>query len=112
MISLIIVINYTDFLICYENRSYLGKTGKKNVFIGEAIPKEINLLRITVREKEITRNDQSSCNTSFGLKNMNFEGNMSLINCPNGVCKGTFLLLHFPDVSNCPQHTSPLLNII
>ena len=71
MISLIIVINYTDFLICYENRSYLGKTGKKNVFIGEAIPKEM-------REIEITRNGQLCCNTSFSFKNMNFEGNICL----------------------------------
>ena len=80
MISLIIVINYNDFLICYNKKSsYLGKTGKKNIFIGEAaIPKEINLLRITVREIEITRNGQSCCNTSFGFKNMNFEGNICL----------------------------------
>ena len=51
--------------------SYLGKTGKKNVFIGEAIPKEM-------REIEITRNGQLCCNTSFSFKNMNFEGNICL----------------------------------
>ena len=37
---------------------------------------------------------------------------MSVITCANGVCKDTFLLLHFPDVSNSPLHTSPLLSII
>ena len=37
---------------------------------------------------------------------------MSVINCANGICKETFLLLHFPDVSNSPHHNSPLLNII
>ena len=37
---------------------------------------------------------------------------MSVINCANGVCKETFLLLPFPDASHSPHHTSPLLNII
>ena len=36
---------------------------------------------------------------------------MSVITCPNGVCKDTFLLLHFPDVKS-PLYTSPLLSII